>query len=349
MQDIAQRVGVTKMTVSAVLSAKPSNVGVSEATREKILRAAKEMEYRPNALARSLRLRKTDIFGFYTGYPFLDLRNPFLSELLSGIQEGCSLFRKDLLLHSLFRGKAVEDIYAELVDGRIDGLVIQTQPEDTLVSLLVASGLPAVAVADSIPTLPSVVVDDVAGARLTVEYLVGRGHRYLLYLSPRYRLMSATRRRKSFMQAARAYGLGIREWADPPARGDDELWLNRGIQRQEYGECDVDARDAAWLESLLRSRAPDCPTAAVCWCDGAAYRLVNLCRGWGVRVPEDLAIVGFDDAHNPVDSPWRLTTVHAPWRETARTAVTLLMAQLAGEEVAQETVLPVEFVFGDSA
>jgi LacI family transcriptional regulator len=87
----------------------------------------------------------------------------------------------------------------------------------------------------------------------------------------------------------------------------------------------------------------------VCWNDPSAYDLLAHCHRSGLRVPEDMAVVGFDGAANPIDFRWRLTTIRAPWAEAARLAVTLLMAQLEGEEVPQETVLPVEFVAGDSA
>src|SRR5262249_47656133 len=117
MKDIAERVGVSKMAVSAVLSGTSSTARVSEATRERILAAARELRYRPNAIARSLRSKRTNIIGFYSGYRYIDPRNPFFAEIVGGLQEGCAEHRKDLLLHTVFQRASVDDIYGELVDG----------------------------------------------------------------------------------------------------------------------------------------------------------------------------------------------------------------------------------------
>ena len=79
------------------------------------------MRYRPNAIARSLRSRRTNIIGLYSGYRYIDPRNPFMAPIIGGLQAGCAEHRKDLLLHTVFRGDSTDDIYAELADGRIEG------------------------------------------------------------------------------------------------------------------------------------------------------------------------------------------------------------------------------------
>src|SRR5207253_2591716 len=90
------------------------------------------------------------------------------------------------------------------------------------------------------------------------------------------------------------------------------------------------------------------PSAALCWNDMTAYDLVAHCKRSGVAVPGDLAVVGFDGFPMPFDGVWRLTSIRAPWPRVAHAAVELLLASLRGEEISQETVLPVEFVLGDS-
>src|SRR5213082_1158874 len=90
MKDIAEHVGVSKMTVSKVLGQTSSNVGVSDNTRARILAVARQMKYGPNAIARSLRSKQTNIVGLYSGYHFVDPRNPFLAEIVGGLQEGCA-------------------------------------------------------------------------------------------------------------------------------------------------------------------------------------------------------------------------------------------------------------------
>ncbi len=327
MQDIADQVGVSRMAVSVALHGTTSNVGVSESTRTRIVEAARQLQYRPNAIARALRRRKTDIIGVYSGYSPLFARTDFLSQIIAGAEEGCAAHGKNLLLHTSFGGQSTDEIYAELVDGRIDGLVVFSPPEDPLAEQLAKSHLPVVAVADAIPGVPSVVVDDEKGARLTFDYLASRGHRRVTYRSLKERLVSAERRRVVFLETARRTGLDVEEWCAPKLlHGED-----------------------SYLRNLAQRPSAERPTAIVCWNDESAYDLLAHCRRQGIRVPDQLAVVGFDGDQNPIDFHWRLTTIRAPWMMVARTAVTLVAKQLADEEVPAESILPVELVVGDSA
>jgi DNA-binding LacI/PurR family transcriptional regulator len=315
------------MTVSAVLAGGSRHVRVSAETRQRVLDTAREMGYRPNAVARSLRQRRTHILGLYSGFGFLNARNAFLADIIGGAQCACDALGKDLLLHGSFAGRPVEEIHAELADGRIDGLIVHAPPDDPLLQLLARSHLPAVAVTDSVPVIPSVVVDDATGGRLLGEYLARRGHRRLVMTYPVRKMLSVTRRRAAAQAVAARLDLAVADYeADTPYAHYDE-WL------------------AEWEATPPDRR----PTAVVCWCDQAAYELLAACRARGLRVPEDLAITGYDDTHQPLDFQWRLTTIRAPWAEVAKTAVQLLAEQLDGVEVPMETVLPVELVPGNSA
>jgi DNA-binding LacI/PurR family transcriptional regulator len=327
MQDIARRVGVSKMAVSAVLSGTSTRVSVSDETRERILAVARQLEYRPNALARSFRTRRTNIIGFYSGYRYLDPRNTFFAEVVGGLQEGCAAHRKDLLLHSVFREDSTDDIYSELVDGRIDGLVLTAPTEDPLVERLAASHLPVIVVSDAVPQLPSVLVDDAQAARLTFDYLRERGHRSIVYCSEKRHLISAERRRDAYLTEAASRGLRLTEWRAPARADENDRFL------------------AAWQREPSEQR----PTAAICWNDIAAYQLLAACHDLRIRVPEDLAVVGFDGDPNPLSYRWRLTTVRAPWAAAAQTAVGLLVSQLDGSPPPHQTILPVTFLPGDSA
>src|SRR4051812_370200 len=100
LRQIADRVGVGPSAVAVVLNGARSGTKVSEKTRTAIQEAAKEMNYRPNVLARSLRRRRTGIVGFYSGYEFIDPRNQYIAEVMSGLQEGCGIHGLNLLLHT---------------------------------------------------------------------------------------------------------------------------------------------------------------------------------------------------------------------------------------------------------
>lgn len=332
--DVAQRAGVSIVTVSTVLNGSRTNTRVSEATRRRVLAAADMLQYRPNAVARSLRARQTNIIGFYGGSSYVNARNPFLSELIGGLQEGCDAHRKDLLLHGNFHICSVEDICASLVSRTIDGLVVRTQQDDPLVERLAASGLPAVAVADAAPPLPSVVVDDADGSYQIAALLAARGHRRILYRGCSKPLRSARCRLDAFREAAAVHEMEVT------------------VTYPEFPNTDAPAVNAIRLtpeeEALLTGPAGRRPTAAVCWADVAAYALLRECQRLGLRVPQDLAVVGFDALPPPIDPARRVTSVRAPWAAVARTAVALLTQRIAGEPIPVETVLPVELQEGDT-
>lgn len=327
MSEVAERAGVSKMTVSAVLAGGSRHVRVSEPTRRRVLEAARQMAYRPNEVARSLRRQRTHILGLYCGFGYLNAANPFHADVIGGLQAGCDAHGRDLLLHGSFSGRSVSDIHAELTDGRIDGLLVLSPPDDPLLEMLGRSHRPAVAMVDAVPALPSVVVDDPDGGRRLVEYLAAKGHRRLVFGNCERPLTSVARRRVGVLEQAAALGLEVTEHAADLCHHAWEGWLPE------------------W-QALSRERRA---SAAICWNDSCAYELLEVCRARGIRVPSDLAVTGFDNTRQPLDFQWRLTTVHAPWTAVAKTAVDLLVAQLNGNEIPLETVFPVELIAGQSA
>lgn len=326
LDDVARRAGVTKGTVSTVLNGARSNTKVSDATRTRIVTAAAELDYRPNAIARSLTHRKTDILGFYSGYPFITPRSVFLAELLTGFQSGCDEHEKDMLIHGAFPGHSAKQIYGELANGKIDGLILYSPVTDPLIELLADSYLPVVAVADPVPSLPSVGVDDAAGSRMLAEHLACRGHRRVLYRRSNHKAVSVERRRAAFLESAAELGMEVVAGYD---QGDGH----------QPSELDKEA-----LTGPPGRRA----TAVVGWTDRSAYAMVVYARQHGIRVPEELAIVGFNGLPSEFPLTMTLTTIRAPWADVAQTAVSLIVAQAAGKEVPQETLLPVELIHGDT-
>ena len=328
MKEVAERAGVSMMTVSLALRGDVSGSRISEETRRRVLEAARALRYRPNARGRALRSGCTNIIGLYAGYGVVNVRLPFFTEIVSGLQEGCEQFQKDLLLYGIFHGYTPEDIFTELADGRIDGLVVKMPPEDPVAERLADSHLPVVAIADPLPGIPAVVVDDAAGSRLLARHLIGRGYRRFVYVSCRVNVIPAMRRREAFLQTAAEAGLEVGETEE--------------ILSSTPGAYD------GFLQSLLaRERQP--PTAIVCWNDQIALQVFADCRRQRIRVPEQIAVAGFDGCPTPYEDVWSLTTVRAPWAAAARTAVQHLRDLLEGKSLAQETVLPVELIPGHTA
>jgi len=336
MADIAERVGVSKVTVSAVLSASAGNrTRVSEMTRRRILDAAAELNYTPNGIAKMFRSRRTDIIGLYLGDRLLNTHDLFLAEIVSGLQVGCQEHGKDLLIHSTFRGRPMEHIYQELINRKIDGLLMFTQENDPLAIRLAEAPVPVVAIADAVSVLPSVVADDQAGSALIAEYLAAKGHERVLYRRGYSRQTSANRRYEAFLKAASHWGMTVVE---------DET-------RMEQFDFALSSQEKAILSKIKAHR----PTAIVCGNDLLAYATLDYCRDQRLRVPddfrvpEDFAVVGFDGIQSQVKPAARLTTVHAPWPEVAQAALSLVIQSLAGEPIPAETSLPVELILGETA
>lgn len=326
LQAVADFAGVNRVTAAVALGQSPQGgTRVSAATRLRVLDAAQQLGYAPNVMARALRGERTNIIGYYAGYEPLDAHIPFVAAILEGLQQSCRRYHQDLLLFGSFERDTVDSIYATLTSGKIDGLVLLPTPRSPVMDRLFDSHLPVVAVANAHPAIPSVVVDDVAGATMIAEYLARQGHRRILYRSHEDYRTSSMRRQTAFLAAATERGLSVTVTQEA---------LRHTLSPQEI--------------VILQAPAARRPTAAVCWMDLNAYALLQHCEQIGLHVPADLAIVGFDGIRQRIQPARALTTVCAPWSDVAAQAVQCLLALVEGEEAPMETVLPVEFVVGDT-
>lgn len=328
LKDVAEQAGVSKVAVSVVLNGSRSNVGVSAATRQRILDSAERLQYRPNAIARSLRRQSTNVIGLYSGTQYAPARGGvFLSHIIAGLQDGCDAHSRDLLVHGAFRGQSVDDIYQELAGGKVDGLVLHAPGNDALVNLLSDASLPCVVIASPVENLPSVVVDDQAGMQLLAEHLYRAGHRWVAFRQSFLRHTSSLRREAAFGEAAARLGMRVET-------------ISPGPVEHEIGSAEA---------VLLASPRSERPSAMVCWNDTSAYSLISHCVERHIEVPADLALTGFDGFWLPGIPRWQLTTVCAPWRLVAKTAVDLLVARINGETIPKETTLPVTLRIGETA
>ncbi len=323
LDDIAARAGVSRMAVSVVLNGSRSGTRVSQATRQQIIEIARELNYQPNSVARSLARRATHIFGFYSGFDYFDARNPFVAEMTAGLLEACARCKRDLLLHTVFRGQVISGLYDELLSGKVDGLVVWAPDDDPLVALLRVSHLPVVSVVETLPPFPSVGVAEYDGSFEIGRYLFDRGHRSIIYLT-QIGPPSRRRRLEGIQQAAAENGMALQVTAD-------------------LASAEVQEALALPHSSALR------PTAIACWNDMVAYQALSYCRRGGIAVPQEIAITGFDGIESAIEPDVRLTTVRAPWAQVASTAITYLVDLLEGAAVPTETVLPVELIHGHTA
>jgi LacI family transcriptional regulator len=321
MAQLAKHVGVSASAVSVVLSNTNSRIKVSETTRQRILEAARELNYRPNVVARSLRKQHTNIIGFYKSYgEMISIEYPFASTLVRGILAGCREHKKDLLLYGQVEMSGDNAPSLEMLNGQLDGLVLYASEPNALTQRLVESNLPVVTVADEITGLPCVTVDDELGSRLLVRYLAEKGYRRILYwFDPNQFSSSLVKRQSSYLKEAAHYGLKV----------------------EVFNECDP--MEPALKMIMARKDRPDVISV---YCDEEAHFVIQALNALGFQVPKDVAVTGFDGI--PGSHP-DLTTIRAPWKQVSHTAVSLLAQRSEKRMIPSQTILPVELLIGKTA
>lgn len=322
LRDIAQRAGVSVSTASNALNGYTKS-RIARDTLERVNRIADEMGYRPNAIARSLKFQRTDTIAFYTGYGFCDVRDRFLGEVVTGIQRSCDQNGIDLLIFGNLTKLSVPEIHRKLTSGKIDGVVIHATPDDPVAGLLANGSMPAIAIADAQPRLPSIVGDDVQGMELLVDYLWSKGHRRIAFSLPHLTYASVDLRRSAFDKAVLVRG-GKPSTLRLPWEGAEEI-----------------------LQDVMAD--PNRPTAVCCWHDDAAYFLLETCLKVGVKVPEELAVVGFDGLQEGRIPGRKLVTASVPWAQMAFDAAANVVKVRDGHRVDPVTFFPVTLTPGDTA
>lgn len=317
MKDVAQHAGVSVSTVSYVLN---DSGPVAPERRMRVLDAIRVLEYLPNESARSLKRRSVSTIGMVVP----ELTNQFFAMVTEGVQKAAAARDVLVVLVVPDATELPEENQARLLRSqRVDGVVYLSGTGSMPMSIyeLARSG-PVVLVDEQIPgmELPAVVCDSRRGAREVAAHVLGQGHRRLAVIGGPPALWTAQQRLAGYREAFAGAGI------DP-----DSVPVLVGDYRQASGE----ARAA----ELLAAPPADRPTALICANDLMAIGAMEYCRANGLRVPEDVSIVGFDDL--PVSrllSP-PLTSVRQPAHDMGHQAATMLLdmldRQAAGPLVSQ--------------
>jgi LacI family transcriptional regulator len=317
VKDVAARAGVSLGTVSNVLN---SPDRVSPATRERVERAMHELGFVRNEQARQLRAGHSRMVA----YVMLDVANPFFTDVAQGIEVAAADKALSLLLCNSGNDAKREAAYLEQLESqRVQGiLVTPIDPDSPVLADVVRRGTPVVIV-DRVPrdnSFCSVAVDDVEGGRLAVEHLVDRGHRRVAFVGGPQELGQVRERHVGARAAWTTAGLP-----------DEAL-----VHIATAGLTFADGRAAGERLSGLPSERR--PTAAFCANDLVALGLLQHAIAAGLRVPEDLAIVGFDDIDFAGAAAVPLTSVRQPRRELGRAAAELLLEEASQTSHEHRTV-----------
>jgi DNA-binding LacI/PurR family transcriptional regulator len=301
---VAARAGVSVSLASLAIRGSDR---VSEHSRRAILAAARELDYRPNAAARNLRRQRTELIGALV----TDLRNPFHTDVVEGLEDAAEQAGFRVVIANAQRDEARSHaLIDDLIELRVEGLVLIGSRLDDAGLSKVGLSVPTVIVGsqgEEVDTIDAVVNDDALGARLAVDHLLELGHVDIAHISGGTRAAHRARR-AGYETAMRAAGQ------------HDAIRVVAGDTTEDGG--------AVGASALLARQHP--PTAVFCANDLAAIGARSRLERAGLRVPEDVSVVGYDNTWVAAMRHVSLTTVDQPRARMGAIAVDLIRSRRRG-------------------
>ncbi len=324
--EIAEKAGVSAATVSRALRGLHH---VNERTRKKIIAAAQELDYpiRPDLLPPSATTR-TNTIGVIA--PFIS--RWYFSQALAGVEQALREAGMDLLLYNFAQIDARQRVFQQKkLVGKVDGLiVISLPPTEKEFDQILGLGIPVSLIGVASTRCSSVSIDDVMGAELATQHLIDMGHRDIAIMigqnSFAYNFEVADQRRTGFLKTLEANGLEFNP--------DYEI----------TADFDTHTSELAMNEFLRRKKLP---TAIFCESDEMAIGAIKAIRKKGLRVPEDISVVGYDD-HDFAETIG-LTTISQPVQFLGQLAASQIMAKIEKPESATAQMkVPISLVIRES-
>lgn len=303
--DVAKRAGVSTATVSRVLADKPH---VSKKTRQKVLQAIKELDYRPDRTAQRLRLQTSDVLGLIVS----DVQNPYFTSVARGVEDAAYDLQMNVLLCNTDEDPERQKIYLDIMRAeRVAGLIIamaSNQNGDNLKEIR-QSGIPVVLLDRLVDDFESdcVVVDNIQGTKDAINHFFSLGYRRIGAIHGASRITSAAERQQGYCEAFDALGLE-----------SDKSIIKMGNFKRETGY-------ELTLEIL---KNPNLPEALFIANNQMTLGALQAFREHKIRIPHDIAIISFDD------TPWAgelsppLTAISQPTYELGGEAIRLLQRRI---------------------
>lgn len=326
IKDVSTRAGVSKSTVSRFIA---DNGYVSEEKRKAIEQAIKELNYRPNTMARGLRSNRSDIVGLVV----VDVASPFYAQLAGGVQTACRVAGKSLLVTSGYAEPQSESrAIMELVDRSCDGLILYLENplDDKVTDLLRKAQLPVVVIGHEQYEVAqaNISVDNEAGAYQSMKMLLEKGHRQIAHFSGPLNYRDARDRLQGVRRALAGFGLT-----------EDDIYLRHGIFSDEFG---YDA-----TTELVQSGKRF--TAILAGDDDIAAGCMLALKQAGLAVPQQVSVIGFDDNFHARHMTPSLTTNRQPIEQVGQVAVETLLKLLKKRPIGQTSlVFPTELIERES-
>jgi len=322
LKSLAEHVGLSQAAVSLVINRSPGAKSIPHRTQELIRKAARELNYRPNHIARSLRQQRSYTIGVVVP----EISEGYAALVMSGIedhllQEGYFYF----VVSHRHRDELIQEYPLMLQQRAVEGLIAV----DTAITS--ASQVPLVAVSGhrELPGVTNIVLDHARAATLAMEHLTKLGHRQIAFIKGQAFSSDTAIRWESVRNAARALGVTI----------------NERIVGQLEGESSSPELGYVVTKKLLASGEPF--TALFAFNDISAIGAIQALREGGRSIPQDVSVVGFDDIQSAAFQNPALTTVRQPLREMGMLAAETLLLRIAappGAEYPKEIVVQPELI-----
>jgi len=320
MSDIAAKAGVSRTTVSRVLSGNSEKVRISEETAKKILGIAEKLNFRPDALARGLKLKNTHTIGVIVP----DITNPFFAEIGRSLESFLDKNEYSMILMNSDDNEVKEKKCIDLLlSKRVDGLVISPAGyEDENIALLAKEKVPFVLVDRMVKNVRCsyVVSDNYNGSKTAVSYLIGLGHKRIGFVGGRVNTSINRERRQGYLDTLKENGI----------TPDIELDISIGFNR-EAGERSMDM--------LLKVKEP--PTAVFVANNFLGIGVMLSLRKNRVKVPGEMSVIEFDDTDFSRLSDVAVTSITQDTARIGEKGAQILLNKIGGNNREEKIVLPV--------
>ncbi|UAL48750.1 LacI family transcriptional regulator [Sutcliffiella horikoshii] len=329
IKDIARVAGVSVTTVSRALNGYSD---VNKKTRQRIEEVAKELNYSPNTVARSLVMKKSKTIGLLVSDMNREgVKDNFTFEVLCGINEASANSDYDLVLFSTTSSKQSQKTYTQLCrERRVDGVILQgIKTDDPYLQEVVESDIPCVLV--DIPqeseTVGYVTTDNVEGAKKAVAHLIDRGHKNIAMINGHEKADVSIRRLQGYMEVLNNENLTYRP-----------EWIKNG---------DFKEKAAEEVAVELLTEHPEI-TAVFCASDLMGLGVLKAVNKIGKKVPDDIAVIGYDDIMLASYSNPSLSTIRQDKFKLGFEAAVLLIDMLEGKEKSHARIIDTELIIRDS-
>ena len=337
LSDIAATVGVAPMTVSRVIN---RNGYVSEETRERVLSVVKEMNYRRNGLARSLKRQRTDTIGLVLG----DISNPYSTELARAVRQTATVNNFNLFI-CISEHSAEEDIAAfeSLTSHSVDGLIVATRANDAgddYLKSIAENNVPVVVIGRDFfdERIDYISADNLQGGFEATQHLIDLGHKRIGFIGATIDNGAKLKRLQGYLNALKKHKISI----------DERLITGRREVKTGVPGYSTEEIGYEGMKRLLS--LPNPPTAVFARNDFTAIGAMTAVKEAGLNIPQDIAIIGFDDIPLAVHTSPALSTVRQPMRLQGQIAAEMLLKKIESNEnyEREERVLNCELIIRES-